>query len=157
MALVGQIAAGTAHEIRNPLTAVKGFIQMFKRSFAACDMHKELEQTELILPKHVVVERVYIQQLWEELLSDVSTQWNGDHIRFQYECKPPVYSFMADRVLFKQVLLNLISNAIDAMDGRGEVKIGVSSKGYGTTFTVVVPYRCLIRNIHNYCLVVSGL
>lgn len=218
MALVGQIAAGTAHEIRNPLTAVKGFIQMFKRSFTACDMHKELEQTELILqeikridgvvsqflllskPKHVVVERVGIQQLWDELLSDVSTQWNGDHIRFQYECKPPVYSFMTDRLLFKQVLLNLISNAIDAMDGKGEVAIRVradedsklmlisvcdsgpgipvyamdkifdpfyttkaenvglglavcqrivhdiggmirvSSKGYGTTFTVVVPY-----------------
>lgn len=218
MALVGQIAAGTAHEIRNPLTAVKGFVQMFKRKFDACDMHKEMEQTELILqeikridglvsqflllskPKHVVVERVNIHHLWEEIRADVAVPWDEDHVRIHYECLSPVFSFMADRALFKQVLLNLITNAIDAMDGEGDVsirvradedsklmlisvcdsgpgipgyamdkifdpfyttkaeKVGlglsvcqrivqdiggmirVSSKGYGTTFTVVVPY-----------------
>lgn len=220
MALIGQIAAGTAHEIRNPLTSVKGFIQMFKRNFEACDMHKEVEQTELILqeikridglvsqfllmskPKHVVVERVQFQTLWDELLPVIVTQLDAGagQVSIQYDCELPLHSFMADRELFKQVLFNLISNAIDAMDGKGEVivrvradegskqmlisvcdsgpgipvyamdkifdpfyttkaagvglglsvcqriihdiggVIRISSKGYGTTFTIAVPY-----------------
>src|SRR5699024_12447659 len=49
LAMIGQIAAGAAHEIRNPLTSIKGFLQVLKKTTTEREMRKESGYIDIML------------------------------------------------------------------------------------------------------------
>jgi signal transduction histidine kinase len=140
LAVIGQLAAGAAHEIRNPLTSIKSIIQYVKD-----DIKEDKKQ---LLMKTVLQEVDRINDILTGLLS-FSRQNNPvkhkfdlavmidqtlDFIRNTKMKKritltatfyTPTIFIVADHDQLKQVLMNIVLNAMDAIDEAGEVEVDV--------------------------------
>lgn len=141
LASLGEMVAGIAHEIKNPLVSIKTFAELlpekyddeyFRHSYAAI-VSKEITRinnlvTEMLdFVKHntVVLERFAASNLLDEVLSLLSSplQKNGIRVEKNYAAKmPPVE---ADYSLLKQALLNIAENAVQAMPEGGTLKVGL--------------------------------
>lgn len=141
LAMIGQIAAGTAHEIRNPLTSIKGFLQVLKYGLTEKGLLKEREYTDIMLkeidrindlvsqflllskPRNAKYEEVEVQAVLLELLPFIENEallHKVDVRHEQCEALPPV---IADSELLKQIFLNLCKNGIEAMPDGGVLTI----------------------------------
>jgi signal transduction histidine kinase len=138
---IGQIAAGTAHEIRNPLTAIKGFMQLLSKSLIDRDMDKEQEFVGIVLseldrvndlvsdflllskPKEIKQVSMKIGEVLQEILPMIRNEALLYNVTVLYYPKPGLSPILADKELLKQVFLNLGKNAIEAMDGGGNLII----------------------------------
>ncbi|HWQ89869.1 MAG TPA: ATP-binding protein, partial [Desulfitobacteriaceae bacterium] len=140
LATVGTLAAGIAHEIRNPLTSVRGFIQLLEPELANSPKKEFLDiilgeldrvnnfitnflnSTKPSLPKQslediaVVLSEVQILIESEALLREID-------LRFSYPTKIPCLHIDKDQI--KQVLLNVLKNAFDAVGPQGKVEVTV--------------------------------
>ncbi|EKN70102.1 signal transduction histidine kinase, nitrogen specific, NtrB [Neobacillus bataviensis LMG 21833] len=144
LALLGQMAAGIAHEIRNPLTSIKGFIQLFKVSQQKEEYFDivlaELERINAIVGEFLVLAKptaaVYVEQDVKVLIKDVitlmSTQsiLNSVEIFVDYDHDLPMISCEENQL--KQVFLNLLKNAMESMPHGGNIHIIVLKKEEGT-------------------------
>ncbi|HZG77246.1 MAG TPA: PAS domain S-box protein, partial [Paenibacillus sp.] len=143
LSIIGQLAAGVAHEIRNPLTSLRGFTQLLRRElglerFYYIDtMLSELDRIAYIVndfmslskPQLVsyrnrdIVEtlRAVLQVIESEaLLHNIAVHWD--------ECGgPPLPPVRCDEHRIKQVFLNLLKNAIDAMPNGGAIRLSVEA------------------------------
>ncbi|WP_047153793.1 ATP-binding protein [Aneurinibacillus tyrosinisolvens] len=141
LAMIGQIAAGTAHEIRNPLTSINGFLQMMKKSLGEAGMEKEKEYTEIMLleikringllseflllskQKEIQYKPVDIEQVCVEILPIVKNEALLQGIDVVVENEGNLPLVLGDTELLKQVLLNVTKNGIEAMGGEGTLTI----------------------------------
>ncbi|NRF96067.1 PAS domain S-box protein [Paenibacillus frigoriresistens] len=135
LAAVGELAAGVAHEIRNPITSIKGFVQLMKDKKFKLEyfdvMFSEFKTLEskidefLLLAKPQVVQYMPLR-LWE-LLQDVllllESQAILNNVHVFSEPINEDLTIMGDRQQLKQVFVNLLKNAIEAMPGGGEILI----------------------------------
>ncbi|WP_199617332.1 ATP-binding protein [Paenibacillus alkalitolerans] len=142
---VGELAAAMAHEIRNPLTTVKGFLQVSRKSnyniasYYDIIMHEIKRMSELTAeflqfskpvvhsPKLIPLQDCVLAgiQLTE---SDITS--HGHHLHIVAE-EEPLYAWL-DKDKMVQVLLNVIRNGIEAMDESGALTIAVARRGeYG--------------------------
>jgi len=143
LALLGQMAAGIAHEIRNPLTSIRGFIQLFKSHLLKDEYFdivlSELDRINAIVSEFLVLAKptaaVYKECDITELLNDVVTLigtqsiLNNVEIAVEYETHLPMVSCEENQL--KQVFLNLFKNAIEAMPDGGNIVVNVRKKGAG--------------------------
>jgi len=145
---IGQIAAGTAHEIRNPLTAMKGFMQLLNKSLMDRGMSKELEFVGIVLselervndlvseflllskPKEITLLPMRIGRVLQEILPMIRNEALLHNVIVNYQPKPELPPILADKELLKQVFLNLGKNAIEAMDRGGTLIIKEISYPY---------------------------
>jgi two-component system NtrC family sensor kinase len=144
LAALGRLAADVAHEIRNPLTAIGGFARRLHKSAVG---EKERERAEVIvaevnrlekilrdvltfsrdaryhLEKNRVDDLVYdVVSIYEQICSEQSVS-----VEVMIEKNlPPV---LIDRDQVRQALINLISNALDAMPRGGALKITAGNEG----------------------------
>ncbi|MEV3122413.1 ATP-binding protein [Paenibacillus larvae] len=139
--MIGQIAAGTAHEIRNPLTSIKGFLQMLNKSFTEQGMCKEKGFTDIMLaeidrvndlvneflllskPKHVVYKPVDLPSVIKGLLPIINNEAILHDVQLVYEPAISLPPVIADQELLKQVFLNICKNGIEAMANGGKLMI----------------------------------
>lgn len=141
LAMIGQIAAGTAHEIRNPLTSIKGFLQMFLKSFSENGMTRERNYTEIMLteinrintlvseflllskPRDVQYSLVDLNTIFEGILPILESQalLHGIDVSFPSRGKLPLV--VGDNELLKQVFINICKNGIEAMGEDGVLDI----------------------------------
>nr|WP_260507537.1 ATP-binding protein [Brevibacillus agri] len=141
LAMIGQIAAGTAHEIRNPLTSIKGFLQMFLKSFTDSGMDREKTYTEIMLteinrinslvseflllskPRDIQYAMVDLNTVFDEIMPIVESQalLYGIEVRFTSRGKLPMV--VGDTELLKQVFINICKNGIEAMGEQGTLQI----------------------------------
>ncbi|MGA9289004.1 MAG: ATP-binding protein [Anaerobacillus sp.] len=129
LAAAAQLAAGIAHEVRNPLTSIKGFLQLLEKKESIDSYYEiifsEISRIELVLselltlakPQNTLFDKVKLN----ELLKQVTTLIESNAILNDIELKMDlpevdVYVF-ADANQIKQVLINLMKNAIEAIDG----------------------------------------
>lgn len=137
LTIVNQLAAGIAHEIRNPLTSLKGFLQLLKVEGKKNEayfrvMIDEIEKIESITSELLYISKPIsntkkmesINQMINDVIILIQPQANLRNIILKL-VQVEEYSFYCDRSKFKQVLLNLIKNAIEAMNAPGVIKIVV--------------------------------
>jgi PAS domain S-box-containing protein len=143
LALLGQMAAGIAHEIRNPLTSIKGFIQLFKSETYQVEYYdivlSELDRINNIVGEFLVLAKptaaVFAEKDVKELIKDVVTLINTQSILnnvqifVEFECNLPKISCEENQL--KQVILNLLKNAIEAMPNGGNIDVKVNVKAEG--------------------------
>ncbi len=143
LASVGRLAAGVAHEIRNPLSSIKGFATYFKERYQ--DIPQD-QQTATIMIQEVDRLNRVVSQLLEfarpinfkpqptnliALIDDsiklVENQAAQKDIAIKTGISNQVPEIMIDPDRLNQVLLNLYLNAIESMDNGGELKVELSS------------------------------
>ncbi|QQE79971.1 PAS domain-containing sensor histidine kinase [Alicyclobacillus sp. SO9] len=147
LAVVGELAAGIAHEIRNPLTAIKGFLQMMRDSRGPQHLDILLSEVErisditnellfLAKPQAASVQRENAASILDEVVAFMRTQANLFSISIEPTYLPGDEDLECVRNQVKQVLINLIKNAIEAMPKGGTVYVGLSASDDEIRFVI---------------------
>jgi two-component system, sporulation sensor kinase A len=136
LSVVGQLAAGIAHEIRNPLTAIKGFTQLLyeehKGNFAEVILN-ELERIEGIVNDLLVLAKPQITEMEETCLTNVvksvitllNSQAVMENILIELTQSPGEFFVKCEKDKIKQVLINIIKNSIEAMPMGGKINVDI--------------------------------
>jgi two-component system, sporulation sensor kinase E len=143
LAMIGQIAAGAAHEIRNPLTSIKGFMQLFKNTFSENGMVKEKSYADIMLTeidrinelvseflllskrKNVAYELVELPHILRDILPIIHSEAMLHGVTVLENPFDKMPRVIADRELLKQVFLNICKNGIEAMSEGGTLTITI--------------------------------
>jgi two-component system nitrogen regulation sensor histidine kinase GlnL len=139
LAMMGTIAAGLAHEIKNPLGGIKGAAQLLAReklspASAEClgIIVKEVERVDRIVsqlltfsrPKSLSVGPVNLNELLDSIVRLQREPLERRKIRLVREFDPSLPPVLGDGDQLYQVFLNFIKNAMEAIpDGGGEIRI----------------------------------
>jgi signal transduction histidine kinase/putative methionine-R-sulfoxide reductase with GAF domain len=138
LAALGQLAAGFAHEIRNPLTSINILIHSMREKPPSGDSYKEdfkvIEEeihriNEIVdqflrfaKPAPPLLEKTEVSSIFEETLQLLRPQIEKQLIVVEKEFQPlPI--ILIDREQMKQAILNLLLNAIQAMPGAGHLTL----------------------------------
>ncbi|AUO63631.1 two-component system sensor histidine kinase AtoS [Citrobacter amalonaticus] len=138
LATLGELMAGVAHEVRNPLTAIRGYVQIIRQQ-TSLPVHqeylsvvlKEIDSINRVIqqlldfsrPRQSQWQQVLLNSLIEETLILVQTSGVQARIAFNVEQDKGLPAIVADRELLKQVILNILINAVQAISARGEIRI----------------------------------
>ncbi|NOU65717.1 PAS domain S-box protein [Paenibacillus sp. LMG 31461] len=149
LSAVGQLAAGVAHEIRNPLTALKGFLKLLKTSSAKEQYYIEIMQKELQRIEFIVNEFLFVSKpqathfvtstLYTIIMSTVELlqpQALLSNIEIEAEVDSGLPPVMCDENQIKQVFINIMKNAIESMSQGGSLRIHAELKGSGNQILV---------------------
>lgn len=136
--IAGRLAAGIAHEIRNPLTALKGFVKLLRESGANPKyldiMDAELDRIKVIVdqfvnlakPQKVNFSSLEIKEIICHVLTLINTEAIMDNIEIGYEMEDHLPPIVGDENQLKQMFLNLLKNAIEAMPDGGKLMVKVN-------------------------------
>ncbi|WDL98886.1 EAL domain-containing protein [Alicyclobacillus sp. ALC3] len=135
LSVAGQLAAGVAHEIRNPLMSIKGFTQLLKNG-GEKPLYTEMILSEITRIEHVVdeflslarshvhqVKEVDIKILLEEVLTLFGTQATLKSVEIVDEYDTNLPHIPCDENQIKLVFINILQNAVEAMPDGGILKI----------------------------------
>src|SRR5690625_228256 len=140
MSIAGQLAAGVAHEIRNPLTSIKGFLQLLQAGISKKEeyykiMIDEIEKMEAITSEMLFISKPLTDHQEEEsvneMVEDVLILLGGQAKLKDMELihSEAMDTFIyCDKSRIKQVILNIIKNAIEAMHHPGDILINHITK-----------------------------
>jgi two-component system, NtrC family, sensor kinase len=142
LATVGQLAASVAHEIRNPMTAIRSTVQYLLHDFD--DGHPKRELAQGVIAEVDRIDRIVdgllsltrrteftpgkisLAQLVGQTLLLIRTQAQKQSIEILWEGPPQEVQVMADAAQLKQLTLNLVMNAMQAMPSGGRLQIDLS-------------------------------
>jgi two-component system, sporulation sensor kinase E len=140
LSIVGQMAAGIAHEIRNPLTSLKGFSQLLKNKAPQYTdylniMLTELERINFIVSELLVVSKpqvvnlqyINIQDTLFNTIELLNTQAILNNVVLQFQPVESIPLIRCDENQLKQVFINLFTNGIDAMPYGGKVTVDIEN------------------------------
>ncbi|WNS80695.1 ATP-binding protein [Domibacillus sp. DTU_2020_1001157_1_SI_ALB_TIR_016] len=125
--IVGQLAAGVAHEIRNPLTSLKGFIQLIDQEYSIDPkytkiMLDELERIEFVSsemlvlakPEVIVKQSITLSHLMRDVVDLLNMQAITQSINIQMEPFKEEVELEGNTNQLKQVFINVLKNAVEA-------------------------------------------
>lgn len=152
LAFVGELSAGIAHEMNEPLAKILGFAQLIKKAGGLNDQQTEdVERivkaslyTREIIKKLMIFSRQMPQQITKIKLNeiignilyfiDVRFQSRGIKLKTKLDSSLPTID--GDEVQMSQVLVNLITNAVHAMPNGGAITVATKAKGKFVSLTV---------------------
>jgi signal transduction histidine kinase len=138
LATLGRLAVGLAHEIKNPLAGIHGALQILHEDVVdesaknICNqMQQELARVNQTLklllesarPSPTRLEKTAVQTLLKEILGLHAPSLRRRNITLETEIAPDLESVRLDRAKMRQVLVNLIGNAADAVGENGRITI----------------------------------
>ena len=139
LATIGQLAAGVAHELNEPLGAILGFAQLAKRPAnlpkqsredlekieTICLRAREIIRKLLFFARQVPPDRgrVSLNQVIEDALEFLKARFAGDGIDLALELAPDLPEITCDPAQLNQVLVNLVVNALQAMPKGGRLTV----------------------------------
>ncbi len=142
LASLGRLAAGVAHEIRNPLSSIKGFATYFKERYrdnpddqkTSEIMIQEVDRLNRVItqllefarPPVVQKKRASLQSLIQHSLKMIERQASAKQIRVLPHLPSEIREVNLDPDGINQVLLNLYLNAVEAMDPGGTLSVSLS-------------------------------
>jgi two-component system sensor histidine kinase HydH len=141
MMAIGQVAAGVAHELRNPLTSIKGLVQVNLREatrhglpsddLAVIDHEiRRMERTlqtflDFARPPQPNRRPLLFNDVVHRVLALVNGRARKQGVTLQHELQPDLM-VNADQDQLQQLLLNLVLNALDAMPSGGTLEVRVA-------------------------------
>jgi len=145
LAALGQLSAGLAHEIRNPLGVIKGSAEMLTQKLGKSDslatelagyISTETNRLSALVtrfldfarPLHADLTPGDASAVLDRALNDVAQLWKGAPIRVEKKYEADLPSVPLDESLCEQAFVNIIQNAYDAMgaEGGGVLRVDAS-------------------------------
>ena len=141
LATLGQVAAGIAHEIRNPLVGIGSTTSLLLEDFSELDQRRQdletvLQETRRLdrivnqivdyaKPRDIIAVPFFVEEVVQETLDLLQDILRGKQIQVDWIKSGSTHFLEADRDQIKQVLLNIIQNAVEAVNVRGKLKITI--------------------------------
>ncbi|MDN3017571.1 ATP-binding protein [Paenibacillus sp. BSR1-1] len=163
LAVIGQMAAAIGHEIRNPLSALKGFTQLQQERYPNTNefhpiMIQEIDRINSIVddllylgkPRALNFEKQSIEEIIAYTLSITQQLAERQNIKVETKMAGPLPPIYCDEKQLKQVFINLIKNAIESMPDGGRIKIqvkiienlrlniSIEDEGYGISDEIIL-------------------
>ena len=155
LAAVGQLSAGIAHEVRNPLSSIKMSLHILEKRLNPTGndqkrfkiAQKEVEHLEKLVSDILIFARpadpdrkpVRINPFLEQSLSMAEKHIIEKNVRIETRFADDLPEVEIDQAMMSQVLLNLYLNAIDAMEPGGSLALGTSmSRESGNMVSVTI-------------------
>lgn len=152
LASLGRLAAGIAHEIRNPLSSIRGFAQFFGNRFRgqeeegyAAVMIKEVDRLNRVIselldfarPQKPHLERQNLQSILESILVLLEEELRKKKIDVEKNYETDLPLVMADHDQISQAFLNLLLNSIESMGEKGKICLSLKKVQSGAVEIVI--------------------
>jgi two-component system NtrC family sensor kinase len=144
LASIGELAAGLAHEIKNPIAGIKGALEVINQRTDPNAPEKEifteiLHQTDRIYnivqdllnyarPREINLKSVNPNECIQRAVTLARSQTQDKDIKFHFEKSKEEVQIRCDENKIQEVILNLLINSIAAIEENGEISIGLNQK-----------------------------
>jgi len=144
LSAIGVLAAGVAHEIRNPLTGMKMIVQLLEAEFAADDnrreplgiIQREIDRLESIVgnlldfakPSKPKAIDVIPAKVVEDCYQLIKNQLGKQSIQFETHINGDCPVIVGDPDQLKQVFINILTNAIHAIGRNGRLTVNIDNR-----------------------------
>ncbi len=139
LASLGEMAAGIAHELKNPLAGIEVMAGLLRRqvpdSPAALSLLADIisesklanaivvEMLEFVRPVRLQVERTNVAEVLQQSMTMAESKAARGGVAMAVDVEPLLPAIEADHHQLAQVFTNLIANAFEALDGKGQIRI----------------------------------
>jgi PAS domain S-box-containing protein len=136
LSVVGQIAAGVAHEVRNPLTTLRGFVQLQQQTGSLSADHLkvmlgELDQINMIVSEFLVFAKpqanlhqpINVLSIVGDIMMLLDSEAKMSNVQLALIADPKLPKVIGEANQLKQVFVNVMKNGIEAMEGGGELTV----------------------------------
>jgi two-component system sporulation sensor kinase A len=136
LSVIGELAASIAHEIRNPLTTIKGFIQYLQPEISDNSVFTDIMLTELdrinfivsellvlAKPQNLHVKPILLHSIIENVVQLLKSEANLKNIAIMKKFENTTVAVNCEENQLKQVFINIMKNSLDATSANGEICI----------------------------------
>lgn len=169
LALLGELSAGIAHEIRNPLAGIKASAQVLQESLSHEDFRselinrivKEVDKSNRLLKEFFKFARPLpprfgfydIEMIIDSVYLLLAPRFKKNNIKFTKEFEDHIPQVHIDEAQIEQVILNFFLNAVDVMHDEGELKVKISKKKLSSMDTQSEKY--MVSETDNHYVIVE--
>ncbi|MEY8348949.1 ATP-binding protein [Bacillus cereus] len=157
LAVIGRVAASVGHEIKNPLSSLKGFTQLQKEKYADDKVYEqmieEIEHINNMISELMIIATckpsTYSSYLVEEIVSnalkEMSTEIKRKQLYLTYDVAPDQIKIDCDHRKLKGVFLYIIKNAIEAMEYGGTLQVHIEKRNEDGVIIRIIDDGCGVQ------------